>query len=77
MSRRQSTTQRRDLTWSHKSGHPKYNDVADTKEVDDTKQSKQTEWKGQNSHWRDEQRKRSLKGDEKELLPSKAKEILG
>lgn len=49
MSRRQplkqSTTSRRDLTWSDKSGHPKYSDVGDTKEVDNTKQSKQTEWK--------------------------------
>ena len=50
--------------------------VADTKEVDDIKQSEQTEWKGQNSYLRDEQRKKSLEGN-REGAPGKVKGDLG
>lgn len=47
--------------------------VADTKEVDDIKQSEQTEWKGQNSN---EQKKKSLEGN-REGAPGKVKGDLG
>lgn len=43
----------------------------------DIKQSEQIKLKGQNPHLRDEQRKKSLKGDGEELPPVKAKGGLG
>lgn len=43
------------------------------RDVDDIKQSEQIKFKGQNPHLRDEQRKKSLKGDREELPPGKAK----